>query len=95
MIQGKTESGFQYELNDNVLNNMELVDAIADLDDRGSLFALSRVCLLLVGKEQRKLLYDHVRTEDGRVPNNDVEREVIEILRGCGKAGKKSAPSPE
>ena len=95
MIQVKTKSGFECELQDNVLNNMELVDAIAELDERGSLFALSKLCILLLGEAQRRRLYDHLRTEDGRVPNSDVEREVVEILRGCGKAGKNSVPSPE
>ena len=53
MIQGKTKTGFAYQLDDDAMNNMELVDAMAELDDGGHPFALSRVCLLLLGKDQR------------------------------------------
>lgn len=95
MIEGTTKSGFQYTLNDNVMNNMELVDAMAELDDGGHPFALSKVCLLLLGKEQRKRLYDHIRDEDGIVPPKAMGEEVAEIIRGCGDAGKNSVPSPE
>lgn len=95
MITGTTKSGFSYELGDNVMNNMELVDAMAELDEGGNPFALSRVCLLLLGKEQRKRLYDHIRQEDGTVPPKAMGEEIAEIIRGCGAQGKNSAPSPE
>lgn len=95
MIQGTTTSGFSYELDDNTMNNMELVDAMAELDEGGHPFALSRVCLLLLGKQQRKRLYDHIRAEDGKVPPKAMGEEIAEIIRGCGDAGKNSAPSPE
>ncbi len=95
MIKGTTKSGFQFELGDNVMNNMELVDAMAELDDGGHPFALSKVCLLLLGKEQRKKLYDHIRDEDGTVPPKAMGEEIAEIIRGCGDTGKNSAPSPE
>ena len=95
MIQGKTNSGFEYQLSDNAMNNMELVDAMAELDDGGHPFALSRVCLLLLGKEQRKRLYNHIRAEDGTVPPTAMGEEIAEIIRGAGETGKNSVPSPE
>ncbi len=95
MIQGTTKSGFAYELQDDAMNNMELVDAMAELDDGGHPFALSRVCLLLLGRDQRKRLYDHIRTEDGRVPPKAMGEEIADIIRGFGEQGKNSAPSPE
>lgn len=94
MIEGKTKTGFTYQLDDDAMNNMELVDAMAELDDGGHPFALSRVCLLLLGKEQRKRLYDHIRTEDGRVPPQAMGEEIADIIRGFGEQGKNSAPSP-
>lgn len=38
MIEGKTKSGFAYQLSDDAMNNMELVDAMAELDDGGHPF---------------------------------------------------------
>lgn len=95
MIQGKTKTGFSYEVSDGAFNNMELVDAMAELDEGGHPFALSRVCLLLLGKEQRKRLYDHIREEDGKVPPQKMGEEIADIIRGYGEQGKNSAPSPE
>ena len=95
MIQGKTRTGFSYEIAEDTMNNMELVDAMAELDEGGHPFALSRVCLLLLGKAQRKRLYDHIRDEDGKVPPQKMGEEVADIIRGYGEQGKNSAPSPE
>ena len=60
MIQGKTKSGFAYQLDDNTMNNMELVDAMAELDDGGHPFALSRVCLLLLGSVCHFVMIYHI-----------------------------------
>ena len=95
MIQGKTRTGFSYEIAEDTMNNMELVDAMAELDEGGHPFALSRVCLLLLGKEQRKRLYDHIREKDGKVPPQKMGEEIADIIRGYGEQGKNSAPSPE
>lgn len=95
MIQGKTKTGFSYEIAEDTMNNMELVDAMAELDEGGHPFALSRVCLLLLGKEQRKRLYDHIREKDGKVPPQKMGEEIADIIRGYGEQGKNSAPSPE
>ncbi len=53
------------------------------------------MCLLLLGKEQRKRLYDHIREEDGKVPPQKMGEEIADIIRGYGEQGKNSAPSPE
>ena len=95
MIKGTTESGFASELADSAMDNMELVDALGELDEGGHPFAMCRVCRLLLGEEQRKRLYDHLRTEEGNVPIKALGTEIMEILRGSGDAGKNSAPSPE
>ncbi|MEG2287467.1 MAG: hypothetical protein RR825_00770 [Ruthenibacterium sp.] len=88
MIEGKTSTGFAFALEDDVVNNMELVDALADASDDNPL-AVSRVCLLALGTETRKRLYDHIRTKSGRVPVEAVSRELMEIFEAFGKQGKK------
>lgn len=89
MLKGETKSGFQYEIPDNVFDNMELVDAIAEAaeDDNA---AISRIVKLTLGAEQRKKLYDHLRTEDGRVPTEQVFEAVGEIFAAFGKTEKNS-----
>lgn len=92
MIQGQTSGGFAFELEEKVLDNMELLDAIAESEKDPT--AMSRVCLLLLGKDVRARLYDHLREEDGRVPVEAVSAAVIEIFAACGDKGKNSSPSP-
>ena len=87
MIGGKTSSGFDFELPENVIDNMELVDALAEADGDNPV-AISRVCMLLLGKDQRKKLYDSLRAADGRVPVEAVSKAIIEMFQAFGARGK-------
>lgn len=88
MISGKTKSGFEYAIENNVFDNMELVDTIAEATEDDPV-ALSKLVKMVLGTEQRKKLYDHLRTEDGRVPTAAVFAAVGEIFTSFGQ-GKNS-----
>ena len=62
----KTESGFEIELDDEAMNDVELVEAIVEMDTDGT--KLFYVADRLLGKEGKKKLYDHLRDAKGRVP---------------------------
>lgn len=87
MIKGKTNSGFEFELSEETINNMELVDALAEASDDDPI-SVSRVVKLFLGDDLRKKLYDHLRNEQGRVPVAAVNTEVMEIFQAFGKNGK-------
>ena len=84
--KGVTASGFEFEIDDAVINDMELIDAIADSMDDNPL-AFSKVCAKLLGSEQRKKLYDHLR-ENGRVPLEKISTEITDIFNSFGDNGK-------
>ena len=84
---GTTASGFAFAIPAENLDNMELLDALAELNERDPL-QVSAVCRLLLGKEQRKRLYDHLRTPAGNVPIGAVTEAIGEIFNACGDAGK-------
>ena len=86
MLRGKTESGFEFEIDEKVLDNMELLDAIAEADDNPLL--MSSVVKMLLGDKQRKALYAHLRKDDGRVPVEDVGKAIADIFNSCGQEGK-------
>lgn len=86
MIRGKLKSGFEYEVAKEVLNNMELLDAIVDADENP--LAVSKIVKLLLGEDQRRKLYDHLRTDKGNVPIMAVSDAVAEIFRESGQAVK-------
>lgn len=87
MIQGVTRSGFPFEVADSKLNNMELLDMLAEADGDNPL-AFSGVCKLLFGTEQRQRLYDHLRLEDGTVPLDAVGAAIMDVFAAKGAEGK-------
>lgn len=89
MINGKTKSGFAFSVDENAMNDMELVDVLADkeIDDA---FRMSYILKRLLPADQRKKLYDHVRTDNGRVPVDAVVAEIEDIFAAMGDQGKNS-----
>ena len=79
------KSGYSMNLADKAIDNMELVDALAEMTDDT---AVSKVVRLILGEEERKKLYDHLRTGDGRVPIQSVSETIKEIFAAYGDSGK-------
>lgn len=86
-MTGTTRSGFNFDVPDSIIDNMELFEALCDLDG-GDERAIVPVCRLILGKN-KKALYDHLRGADGIVPVTKVVDEVADILAAV-KDGKKS-----
>lgn len=83
------ENGFELDVNESALNNMELFDALAEMTE-GNALALSNVVKLMLGNDNRKKLYDYIRKEDGTVPLEQVDKCVTEIMNLLGDKGKNS-----
>ena len=88
MVKGITSSGFEYEVDERVTDDMELIDNIAEIETDGT--KMSKVVLTVLGKEQRKRLYDHVRTDDGFVSAQEVLKTIFEIIGKIEPDGKNS-----
>lgn len=86
MVKGVTRSGFAFEVADDLADDMELFEALCDLDG-GDERAIVSVCRIILG-DQKKALYDHLRGADGRVPVTKVVEEVADIIAAL-KDGKK------
>ena len=89
MITGKTQTGFEFELDDDVLDDMELLDALASAD-KGNPLGYSEALDIMLGEEEKKRLYDHVRNEKGRVKLTALSEEILSIIGALGKPGKNS-----
>lgn len=76
----KTSTGFIYSINEHVLNNFELLELFAEVDENPLL--LPKVLTMILGKDGKKALYDHVRLEDGTVPADKISNELLEIING-------------
>lgn len=85
MKQVKTPSGFNAEIYDEALNDMELFDCLKTMEsgnDAEKLFAASEVAERLLGKDGKKALYDHIRDENGRVKTESFIYEIRDIFEG-------------
>lgn len=78
MLKGTTKTGFNFELNEDNLNDYELFKLIAGLEENQWL--LPKLVTKLLGEEQEKRLLDHVRTPDGKVPMNVIDKEITDIF---------------
>lgn len=86
-----TKTGFEAEVSEEALDNMELIDALAEMED-GSIRALRRALHILVGEDSTRRLYDHLRTPDGRVPVSELCDALKELIDSV-QSGKNSGAS--
>ena len=87
MKAGELANGFKYEIDEAIFDDMNFLDALAEADE-GDPLAASRVCKILLGKEQRKALYKQLENEGGRVPIEAAFECVKEIMDQLGDESK-------
>lgn len=92
MRSGTTSSGFKFTIDEEDWNDMEFIELMAAADEN----PLKYPALLerMLGKEQKKKLYDHCRNDKGRAPVDVVEKEIEEIFEIAGQDVKNSESSP-
>lgn len=78
MFTGKTKSGFEFSVDPARMNDMEYIELIAEAQT--NILVIPRILVKLLGEEQKNALYDHVRTDDGRVPLEAIDVEFNEIM---------------
>ena len=78
MLKGVTKSGFSYEISDERLENYELFELMAEVDDNPIL--MPKVVKLMFGEEGTNRLKEHLRNENGFVPMQKFNEEVEQIL---------------
>lgn len=74
----KTATGFEADIDDSCIDDMELFEAVADLQG-GNALAVPTVIRKLCG-DKKQALYDHCRLESGRVPIQAVTLEITEMF---------------
>ena len=96
MKTGTTSTGFTFSFDESRADDMRVLDLIVTVNDESvsefdRLAGGSRLAELLLGKEQRTALYDHIATtHDGRVPISVFSDALAEIMQGGGDAVKNS-----
>lgn len=78
MIKGKTKCGFSYKLAQNRLENYELLEAIAEVEENP--LALPKTVNLLLGKDQADKLKEHVRDDEGLISTEVLSKIIMGIF---------------
>lgn len=86
MLRGKTESGFAYEIDEEVMDDYDFLEILCKIDDGDTALTVKMVDMLL-GEKQKEELKNHLRTENGRVSAKRMLAEVMEIFQAT-KEGK-------
>lgn len=76
-FKGTTKTGFPFDISMERMENYEVVETIAEIDENP--LVLPRLLKLLFG-DQVAALKDHVRGEDGMVPTQKLMDEVRDIF---------------
>lgn len=93
MVKGKTETGFEFAVQEHMLDDYELLEVLVDMS-AGDTTAIVRAVPMLLGSEQAKKLKEHVRSKEGHVSISGMTAEFERIMDEIPK-GKKSEPLPE
>lgn len=88
MKTGTTKSGFKFSVNEEVADDMEFLEELMEAQENAVFFP--KVITRLLGSEQKKELYDHLRNEEGRVPIEAVTETFAEIMTLAGEDTKNS-----
>ena len=83
-MKGTTTTGFNFNVDDEIRDDMELLEGLIAIDN-GDLQALPKVLMSILGQKQKDALYDHCRSEKGRVSSTKVMSELKEIFESADK----------
>lgn len=94
MKSGKLQNGFKFKVDEASLDDMELLEDLAEID-KGNVLKYPSAIERILGKEQKAKLYDKIRDpETGRVTataTSEALTEIIEVLNSQTEdAGKNS-----
>lgn len=85
-ITGKTKTGFEYNIDKKMLNDYELLEEIDNIGK--SPLIIIKLLKRLLKEEQLEKLKEHIRNEEGIVPIDKMEKELIDIFDGINEIKK-------
>ena len=87
MRKVKTQSGFECEIDEEILDDYDFLELLCKIDEGDVNLTVKMVDKLMGTPEQKERLKNHVREESGRVPAKKLLTEVMEIFNAT-KEGK-------
>lgn len=90
MIRGTTSTGFEYEYDEERLDDMRFVDVLAvvvnpEAPRFDKIAGASQLLTMLLGADMKKALYEHIgKSHEGRVPRAELQQALEEIMQARG-----------
>lgn len=84
MIKGKLNNGFDYEINEDVFDNIRFFEMLAEVEENPLI--LAKMLMFLFGREQKEALYKHLEQINGKASVTDVMNCVEEIFEANNAA---------
>lgn len=81
MIKGKTKSGFNFEIDEEVVNDYEFIEVLADVDENP--LKSPKLFKMLLGDEQTNKLKEHIKAKNGKIPVKIMTEEIADILKNA------------
>ncbi len=82
--KGTTKTGFEFVVDEDSID-MELMDDLVEASENEAM--IGRIIMRMLGKEQKKRFYDHIRNEKGKVPVDKASEGLIDFFEAI-KTGK-------
>ncbi|MBP5170334.1 MAG: hypothetical protein ILP14_14220 [Oscillospiraceae bacterium] len=91
----KTSSGFEYEIDPEAMDDMDVFEDIMmmenpDNNDAVKIAATNRVFRHILGPTQQKALNKHLKALEGKVKISTYQREIKEVFQQLGELKKES-----
>lgn len=86
-IKGITTSGFNFTLDPEDMNDMRVIEALAEVEKGNVLYVIDLIKLML-GEKQKEALYKHVANKEGKVSPELCMAEIKEIFEKAGNEVK-------
>lgn len=80
MIKGRTNSGFNFKIKEESLDDWELIETLTEIDE-GKADLIVKIPKILLGEKQANALKEHLRGNDGRVSASAMTQAIMEILK--------------
>lgn len=85
MVKGKTRTGFKFTCDGKLMHDVEFLEEFAAVQNGDGLEVFNLITKIL-GAEQKKALYNHIRNDDGIVTVEALHEELGDIFDALGEA---------
>ncbi len=85
MVKGKTRTGFKFTCDGRLMHDVEFLEEFAAVQKGDGLEVFDLITRIL-GAEQKKALYEHIRNEEGIVPVEAMREELGDIFDALAEA---------